>query len=406
METVNTAVIGLGQRGTVNMKNCLLNEGVRVCAVCDLYPDRANKAADTVEKITGLRPYTTTDYKDILEQDNIDAVIVCTSWSSHIKIAIDAMQKGKAVAMEVGGAYSLDECFELVSTWEQTKVPFMFLENCCYGKEELLATSMARAGLFGEIVHCHGSYGHDLRQEITGGAENRHYRLNEYLNRNCENYPTHELGPIAKVLGINRGNRMVSLVSVASKSKGLEQYINDRKDTIVNRDLIGKSFAQADVVNTIITCEDGSTISLRLDTTLPREYNREFTLHGTHGMYEQNTHCVFLDGDRENFNTLEFYKAHIGNAEKYEEEYLPSIWKSMTPEQKAAGHGGMDYFTFKDFFDRLRAGLPMAIDVYDAASWMCISCLSEQSIKQGGAPVEIPDFTKGEYKSRPRFDVF
>ncbi len=405
MRTINTAFIGLGNRGTGNMQTCLLGEGVKIVAICDLYEDRAENAAKIVEEKTGERPFCTTDYKEALKRDDIEAVFVCTCWRTHIPVAIDAMKAGKAVAMEVGGAFNLEECFELVKTWEETKVPFMFLENCCYGKDELLALSMANAGKFGEIVHCHGSYGHDLREEITGGKENRHYRLYEYSNRNCENYPTHELGPIAKILGINRGNRMVSLVSVASKSAGLERYVNDRKDTIVNKELIGRKFKQADVVNTLITCEDGSVISLKLDTTLPREYNRELTVRGTKGMYEQNTNCVFLDGDKEDFETVEFYKANIGNAEKYEDEFLPAMWKNMTEELKESGHGGMDYFTFMDFFDRLRNNKPMAIDVYDAAAWMSISCLSEMSINNNNASVEIPDFTKGEYKTRPRFDV-
>ena len=51
-----------------------------------------------------------------------------------------------------------------------------------------------------DIVHCHGAYAHDLRGEISPGKENRHYRLKNYIERNCENYPTHELGPIAKVV--------------------------------------------------------------------------------------------------------------------------------------------------------------------------------------------------------------
>ena len=79
--------------------------------------------------------------------------------------------------------------------------------------------------LFGEVVHCQGGYRHDLREEVSTGREMRHYRFRNYLYRNCENYPTHELGPIANVLDINRGNRMLTLVSVASKAAGLHEYL-------------------------------------------------------------------------------------------------------------------------------------------------------------------------------------
>lgn len=406
MEEIRVGVVGLGGRGRHNIQTMMNSDkGVRVVAVCDVYEDRCDEATEIVEKAGQKTPFKTTEYKELINRSDIDVVTVFSSWESHIEIAIAAMEAGKDVGMEVGGAASIEECQRLVDTQEKTGKRFMFLENCCYGKIEMLVRNMARDGLFGEIVHCHGAYGHDLRKEVSGGKENRHYRLKHYLSRNCENYPTHELGPIAKILDINRGNRMVSLVSVASKSAGLERYINDRKDTIVNKELIGKSFKQGDIVNTIITCENGETISIRLDTTLPRSYSREFTVRGTKGMYEENTNSVFFDGDQEEYDSAKYYMRVINNAAQYEEKYLPDIWKNVTQEQLDSGHGGMDGFEFAAFFDALRNNKPMPIDVYDAASWMCITALSEYSIANGNIPVEIPDFTKGAWKTRARLDV-
>ena len=66
----------------------------------------------------------------------------------------------------------------------------------------------------------------------------------------------------------------------------------------------------------------------------------------------------------------------------------------------------MDYFMFKEFFRCAISGEEMPIDVYDAASWMCVTALSEQSVSQGGAPQAIPDFTRGEWVNRPRKDVY
>ncbi len=405
MKKINVAVIGLGGRGRGNMKTMLNIPGVAVTAVCDVYKDRCDEAARIVKEKDGSVPHQSTDYNDIIGRDDVDVVTVFSSWESHIQIAIDAMNKNKIVGMEVGGAVSIEECWKLVDTHESTGMPIMFLENCCYGKNELLVRNIVRSGLFGDIVYCHGAYGHDLRREVACGKENRHYRLKHYLNRNCENYPTHELGPIAKILGINRGNKMKRLVSVASKAAGLERYINDRADKFENKELIGKKFKQGDIVNTIITCENGESISLRLDTTLPRSYSREFTVRGTKGMYEENTNSIFLDGDEETVETVEHYKKVIDNAKDFEEKYLPDNWKTITDEQLANGHGGMDYFVFTAFFDAIRNKKPMPIDVYDAASWMCITALSECSIANGNMPVEIPDFTRGKWEMRERLDV-
>lgn len=405
MRNIKIAVVGLGGRGRGNLALIQNIEGVTPVAVCDLYEDRCDMGAEIVTKAGFDEPFKSCDYHEVLAREDVEAVMVFTSWETHIKIAVDAMKAGKAVGMEVGGASTVDECWDLVHTWEETRVPFMLMENCCYGRNELMVRNMVKSGLFGEIVHCHGAYAHDLRGEVGTGKERRHYRLNHYLNENCDNYPTHDLGPIAKILNINRGNRMVRLVSMSSKAAGMKRYIRDREEIFENKDLIGKEFAQGDIVNTLITCENGETISLTLDTTLPRSYSREFTVRGTRGMYEENTNSVYLDGEPEEFITVDHYKKVIDNAKDYEDRYLPVMWKKMTKEEEEMGHGGMDYFEFCAFFDALANNKPMPIDVYDAASWMCISALTKESIANGNVPVEIPDFTCGEWKTRERFDV-
>lgn len=405
MKTINTAVIGLGARGSGNLNNILHIDGVCVTAVCDTYVDRCQEAIKTVTEAGQPEPFASCDYKEIIARDDVDVVVICTNWEYHVQIATESMRAGKIVGMEVGGANSVEECWELVKCYEETKTPIMMLENCCFGKSELLTLHMARAGIFGDVVHCHGAYSHDLREEVICGKEKRHYRLEHYKNRNCENYPTHELGPIAKILDINRGNQFVSLVSVASKAEGLKRYVQDRKDTIVNKELLGAEFKQGDIVNTIITCANGETISLKLDTTLPRSYSRELCVHGTKALFEGNTYSVFLDGDEEMFDTLKYYKEAIGNAEAYEEEFLPEYWRTITKEEIEAGHGGMDVFMFRTFFETIRENKPMPLDVYDAVSWMCITALSEYSIANGNVSVEIPDFTKGKWKTRERFDL-
>ena len=128
----------------------------------------------------------------------------------------------------------------------------MMMENCCYGRKELLILNIVRQGLFGEVVHCQGGYKHDLRDEISKGEELRHYRLSNYKNRNCENYPTHELGPISRVLNINRGNRLVSLSSFASKAAGLHDYLVRKNESESDPDKL--QFTQGDVVTTVLKC--------------------------------------------------------------------------------------------------------------------------------------------------------
>ena len=138
----------------------------------------------------------------------------------------------------------------------------MFLENCCFGRRELMVLNMVEQGVLGEVVHCAGGYQHDLRDEIAFGKENRHYRLRNYLSRNCENYPTHDLGPIARILNINHGNRMLTLSSFASKSAGLHEFIMQNKSD--DERLKQVHFAQGDIITTMIRCANGETIQLKI----------------------------------------------------------------------------------------------------------------------------------------------
>lgn len=397
MKKLNAAVIGLGARGLSLLKDIVLpNERVCVTAVCDLYADRAEAGAKAAAEKQGAEPFVSLDYNEVIERSDVDIVLVFSAWESHIPIAVAAMKAHKPVGVEVGGAYSLEQCWELVRVYEQTKTPIMLMENCCWGRRELLVLNMVQQGVFGEIVHCAGGYQHDLREEIAYGRENRHYRLRNYLNRNCENYPTHELGPIAKVLNINHGNRMVSLTSTASKAAGLNTYIAGKKPE--DDELRNKAFKQGDIVTTVISCAGGQTIVLTLDTTLPRYYSRGFTVRGTKGMYEEATDSIFIDNVD---NEADFkWKEHWGNCEEYFEKYEHPVWRKYLEEGVQGTHDGMDWLVYSEFFDCIAEGRPCPIDVYDMASWMSITALSEQSIANGGMPVSIPDFTNGMWTQR------
>ena len=153
----------------------------------------------------------------------------------------------------------------------------------------------------------------------------------------------------------------------------------------------------------MIECENGELITLKLDTTLPRLYDREITVSGTKGYYNQTLRAVVLDGDR--FNHEKNVIQNSLNSQDDYSEYLPEDWKTITEEQLKTGHGGMDFIMLKHFFRAVSNKEDMPIDVYEACAMMCVTALSEESIRSGGAPVSVPDFTRGEYKNRKIRDV-
>ena len=393
MEKVRVAVIGLGARGQYIVKPMLLEmDNCEIVAVCDLYQDRVDLVVSQIKEETGKDVFGTTNYKEILIRKDVDAVLVVTSWETHVKIACEAMEAGIPTGLEVGGAYDLEECYDLVKTQVRTKTPFMFLENCCYGRFEMMAMNIVKQGLFGEIVHCEGAYQHDLRTEVLRGEEMRHYRLNNYINRNCENYPTHELGPIAQILDINRGNRMLYLTSMSSKSVGLNDYARLHPDTIQSK-FADMKFNQGDVVTTNIMCSNGATISLMLDTCCGRPYSRNFTVHGTRGIYREDGNYVYFDTDFDEASHWNWSPNWNNALDVYAEKYDHPVWKKFLSDGVRGGHGGMDYLVYNEFLNYVINGGKSPIDVYDAAAWMCITPLSDISIREGSRPVEIPDFT-------------
>ena len=386
MEKLNLGFIGLGGRGRSLSSLVCGMEDVHIPAICDLHNDYLEKAARDINEAQASLPEKYFDYRELLTRNDLDGVIVATNWTSHIEISLAAMRAGIYVASEVGGASSIQECWELVRTSEETGIPFMLLENCCYGREEMAVLNMVKQDLFGEIIHCQCGYEHDLRSEITRGDENRHYRLENFIHRNGDLYPTHGLGPIAKLLNINKGNRFISLVSMSSKSRGLREYVVDQLGTEHPR--MDTVFNQGDITTTMIKCSNDETVMLTHDCSLPRPYSRAQRVQGTKGLWMEDKNALHFD---------DFGDERWEPMSKYFESYEHPIWKDFIDGGVKGGHGGMDWLVQRAFIDAIKTKKQTPIDVYDSVTWMAVTALSEDSISCGSLPHPFPDFTNGKW---------
>ena len=399
-KNVKIGFIGLGRRGLTLFASCFTEmSDVEITAICDIDKTKLEYGAALLKKKGRPAADMYTNYHEMLKYAEVDAVVIMTGWNDRLQCAMDCMEVGKYTAIEVGCAYDISECYKLIGVYERTKTPIMMLENCCYGRREMCAIRMNEEGLFGEIVLCSGGYHHDLckenlfKQKEDGTYDTNHYRIDEYVHRNCEQYPTHELGPISKLLKINRGNRMLSLRSIASASKGLKAYIQGHLPE--DHPYYNAKIKQSDIITTIIDCAGGEQIILTLDTTLPRSnYSRQFTVRGTKGMCQESigTVCTyFLDGMEEG--------KHFNNEEEWFETHDHPLHAEYLPLTRS-GHGGMDWLVIRAFIESVKHGVEPPIDAYDTALWLAIAPLSEASIAKGGSPVEVPDFTKGKWFHR------
>ncbi|MBO4297216.1 MAG: Gfo/Idh/MocA family oxidoreductase [Clostridia bacterium] len=405
---VNVGLIGLGRRGFSLLEYCLTKmRDVCVTAVCDTDAEALDRARAFYLKTGAQTPLFVSDYRQILQEPAVDCVVIATSWNMHSQIAVDSMRAGKYTAVEVGCAYDLSECWELLAAYKATGAPLMMLENCCYGRFELMALRMAKEGKFGEIVHCSGGYMHYLpRNELFANGEGRldtkHYRLLEYAHRNCEQYPTHEFGPIAKILGINRGNRIMTLASFASKSRGIADYMDSHPE-LDEHPLRHYAFRQGDIIDTILTCENGETVLLELDTTIPRPfYSRGCTIRGTKGFAMEHSGLFNRNAnDRVGWVYLEGMKeGKAPSLSEYMAAHDHPIYEECEANSLEDSHSGIDWLVLRAFIEAVKAGTQTPIDVYDTLTMMAIAPLSAASIARGGAPVDFPDFTQGRYLRR------
>jgi predicted dehydrogenase len=397
MEKVRIGIIGLGMRGPGAVERMSFIDGVEIKALCDQYPDRVAAAQVILEK-KGLAKATEYSgskdaWKDLCNRPDIDLVYITTPWSWHTPMAVYAMEHGKHAASEVPAAKTIEECWQLVETSERTRKHCMMLENCCYDFFELLTLNMARNGLFGELVHAEGAYIHDLRSlnfDKKGYAEM--WRLKENGSRNGNLYPTHGLGPIAQCLNINRGDQMDYLVSMSSNDFMMGAMAKEKAATDGFYNEFKDKQYRGDMNTTVIKTKKGKTIMVQHDVTSPRPYSRIHLISGTKGIARK-----WPDPSK-----ISFGEGWIREDEYklLEEKYTPPIVKHIGAIAKnVGGHGGMDFIMDWRLIDCLRNGLPLDEDVYDAALWSSIAPLSEKSVAQRSHSLDIPDFTRGEWKT-------
>ena len=405
--------IGTGLRGQSHVELALMRADCEVVAIADPDPKMVADTLKMIEEKGRKKPAVYDkgphDYKNLLEDKSVDAVVIASPWEWHTEQAVAAMRAGKYVGTEVCGAFSIDECWQLVNVHEETGVPLMFLENVCYRRDVMAIMNMVREGLFGELIHLEGGYQHDLRGvKFNDGASpyesgvdfgekgfsEAKWRTKHSIHRNGDLYPTHGVGPVAMMADINRGNRFVSLTSTASKARGLHNYIVDHPKGGANHPNAKIEFKLGDVVTTVIKCNNGETILLSHDTGLPRPYSLGFRVQGERGIWMDVNKRIHIEGKTKPHSWEE--------AKTWLEKYDHPLWKRYGNDAKTAGHGGMDFFVFHHFVESAKRNAQPEIDVYDAATWLAITPLSEASVATGSTPQSFPDFTRGRWTDRKR----
>ena len=392
--TVRVGFVGVGHQGSSHVRNYLNIEGVEIKAICDLVPEKVERMQNWVTERGFPKPTGYSrgeyDFKRMCEEEDLDLVFTATPWRWHVPVCVAAMQNGKHAATEVPAAVTIDECWQLVENAEKYNKHCVMMENCNYGRSEMMIYNMVRQGLFGEVLHGSCGYLHDLRNLKVGNSYEGQWRIYHSIKRDGNLYPTHGLGPIANCMDINRGDQFSYLVSMSSNARGLSLFAAEHLGP--DHKFAKQKYALGDINVSLIKTVKGLTITLYHDTNLPRPYSRINLLQGTQGLVQGYPDQIHIEGRSQ--------PHHWEPLENYREEFDHPLWKNVGDKARGAGHGGMDYLEDYRLVQALRTGTPTDMDVYDAAALSCVSELSEKSVANKSNSVDFPDFTRGMWKNR------
>jgi hypothetical protein len=392
LDKVRIGFIGVGGRGSSLLGNLLEIEGVEIKAVCDLVAARVQAAQRRVTARGQPEPAGywkgERDFENLCQREDVDVVYIATPWDWHVPMAVCAMKHGKHAAAEVPAALTLEECWQLVDTAEQTQRHCMMLENCCYGETEMLVLNMVRQGVLGELTHGEGGYLHEFASLPPKAAQPDDWRWRFLGKLNGNLYPTHGLGPVAQYLGIHAGDQFESLVSMSSLELGVSKRCAGLPAGDPRRQ---EKFVCGDINTSLIKTALGRTILVQYSTVQPRPYSRLNMICGTGGTFCDYPPRLHLAGQAVEWET---------DLKKYHDQYGHPLWKTLRERAaRTGGHGGMDYVMNWRFIQCLREGLALDMSVYDAAAWSSLVPLSIESVAKGSQPVAVPDFTRGRWRS-------
>jgi len=396
---VRIGLIGVGNRGSRLLKTLLEIEGLEISSLCDINKGKASSAARSCEsmgrKLLSVYGENENSYKDMLDREKLDAVIIATPWDSHASMALYAMKNGTYPGVEVPAALTVEDLWQLVETSEKTGIPCMMLENRSFCSENLALLNMKRLGLFGDIVHCHCAHSHDLADFWFFDAKNgeANWAAEYLLKYNRDQLPTQSLGPILSWMDINRGDVVTEIYSRASSCNAINAFFHREfgKDFPAGK----LEYKQGDVITSILKTRMGKTLVINSDLQLPRPYDNRWLLQGTKGIYDEGRNSVFLEGKTKEYHRWEPLKPYT---EKYNHKWWQADYSSKENE-------GTDFVMLTQFVNAVRSKGPVPLDIYDSAVMSAVVELSGISIEKN-APVAFPDFTRGKWEtSKPYFGL-
>ncbi|MBM3278432.1 MAG: Gfo/Idh/MocA family oxidoreductase [Candidatus Handelsmanbacteria bacterium] len=352
-KTYHIGISGL-RRGLSLARVFPLFPDCQIAAGCDLDPQALERFG---QHFPQARLCST--YGEMLEA-GLDVVVVASPIPDHKDQSIAALEAGCHVLQEVILGATIEECAALLKAVQgHPRQLFMLAENCCYWGHILAWKEMWAQGMLGELVYAEAEYVHDVRALHRNPDRTPTWRS----FRQPLTYCTHSLGPLLKITG----ERCARVTALATANK------------------IAPEYGQCDFGVGIIQTTSGAVIKILRAEKLVREPSfHYYSLYGTKGCLETSRPPVPL--------RTHAYLEQVPHMSTMMELPLGYDVPGAPAQAKAGGHGTAEYCMIGDFLDALRQGRPAPIDIQQALDMSLPGLCAQESIRQGGVPVEVPDW--------------
>ena len=373
MAAIKTCIIGLGYRGKRLLTLLSSIDDFDIVSVFDPCVDE-----DISMKYKSFSNGKD-DYRNMILQCSPDLVIIASPWEYHVEQAMFAVLNGCHVALEVKGGLYIDEYKPLLEAAIEKGRNIYPLENTVFMREHMSMLNLINSGVLGKIVAVKGGYRHDLRKILLNedGEIGRNpgtegiWRGRFYLKDNADIYPTHGLAPICLFSGIGRTDKITELVSFASASHGISEYINRCGGNA------GQKITMGDVIVTQMLTEKGTLVTLTHDTTLPRPRSLDIEVQGSKGLWRGEFRKIYI----ENVSPYETWEDDAVYIDRFEHEAWEKWGKDAVIIDEH--HKGMDYIMLKYLAEDMKGKEIYPINISDLALWTSVTPLSKKSIAEG-----------------------
>jgi predicted dehydrogenase len=368
---IKLAIVGLGF-GAEFIPIYQLHPDAEMYAICQRNREKLDQIGD---HFGVAKRYT--DYDEMLQDPEIDAVHINTPIPDHAIQSIKALKAGKHVACTVPMATSVEECRQIVELTEQTGLTYMMMETVVYAREFLFMKELYEKGELGKIQFLKASH----QQDMDGWP-------NYWPGLPPMHYATHCVGP---VLGLTRDEaEYVSCFGSGTIREELHHHY-------------GSTFA---IESTHVKFRN-SDLSAHVYRSLfdtARQYRESFEVYGS----QKSVEWPLIEGQPLVVHTAKKPEPEIPE-EVHSPDYahlLPASIQRYTTKgvydtddnqhlsfTQGAGHGGSHPHLVHEFISALVQNRSPFPNARQSANITCVGILAHESAMQGGKLMELPAFT-------------